>query len=139
MLVVSRAYRLFQSTPSMQRETVKPTSPQVLKAFQSTPSMQRETPSSTIFIASSAISIHSLYAEGDAEFIYFLSVLPIISIHSLYAEGDYMINPNINLRPNFNPLPLCRGRPITTVKRDRCFIISIHSLYAEGDNCFILV
>ena len=101
--------------------------------FQSSPSMQRETISSRTTILAWDISILSLYAEGDKLqvhikilFFYF-NPLPLcrgrrsvepycesrakISILSLYAEGDAEIVPSVQTsRENFNPLPLCRGR-----------------------------
>ncbi len=55
--------------------------------FQSTPSTQRETKDAGAYETPRAISIHSLYAEGDL-FADGLDAVFHISIHSLYAEGD---------------------------------------------------
>ena len=60
----------------------------VTEQFQSTPSMQRETVYELDSRSEWTISIHSLHAEGD---IFRLRPKPIalmISIHSLHAEGD---------------------------------------------------
>ena len=101
----------FQSSPSMQRETTtirtctrtityfnplplcrgrlpRWTAPSACRTFQSSPSMQRETRLFCSWLPQSAISILSLYAEGD---------------------GTYRSRCSTN--SNFNPLPLCRGRP----------------------------
>ena len=100
--------------------------------FQSTPSSQRETNVYCDFNASSAISIHSLLAEGDEDYEEVKRILSIfqstpssqretreklskqikarISIHSLLAEGDQ------------------KPRPLYPASQ-----ISIHSLLAEGD------
>ena len=58
------------------------------------------------------ISIHSLYVEGDRVF-EFGPVRPVhISIHSLYVEGDGDSYRGAQVViSDFNPLPLCRGRP----------------------------
>ena len=78
--------------------------------FQSTPSMQRETVFDFVFNKFRKISIHSLYAEGDLIFIP-LCYNVLISIHSLYAEGDSVMFSVVGFTViDFNPLPLCRGR-----------------------------
>ena len=56
---------LFQSTPSVWRETPKKSVISVRVAFQSTPSVWRETWVSKQSFPSSTISIHSLRVEGD--------------------------------------------------------------------------
>ena len=104
---------LFQSSPSMQRETYEVRLFYSLKKFQSSPSMQRETPSGYIFVfvflnfnplplcrgrliivncvsVIISISILSLYAEGDYRF-QTQKIRNIISILSLYAEGDFSL------------------------------------------------
>ena len=55
--------------------------------FQSTPSLQRETLIDLILTDVEIISIHSLFTEGDL--IIFINSTSIkISIHSLFTEGD---------------------------------------------------
>ena len=100
----------FQSTPSTQRETDNVVNLFGWIKFQSTPSTQRETWGKRRSDSLKAISIHSLYAEGDND------------AHTLPAS-----------RRNFNPLPLRRGRPSSSNFSRSFFNISIHSLYAEGD------
>ena len=104
---------LFQSSPSMQRETVCPvlsrsrgiisilslyaegdarsSQSQIRsRGFQSSPSMQRETELNRIAVTDDLISILSLYAEGDGGTAKSLSGGVEISILSLYAEGDIL-------------------------------------------------
>ena len=121
----------------MQRETAQ-TSHTVKnrRLFQSSPSMQRETfVSVSVFCIINKISILSLYAEGDVIF---------------FIKGPLPLY--------FNPLPLCRGRPLwrscsrsadsrfqssPSMQRETwesyrtipISEISILSLYAEGDMC----
>ena len=60
--------------------------------------------------------------------------MKLISILSLYAEGDmYPMLDFTRAGLNFNPLPLCRGRPETDEEAEALCDISILSLYAEGD------
>ena len=109
----SHVLDVFQSSPSMQRETgvMSTVSPPPLrnfnplplcrgrhniikdkgddKIFQSSPSMQRETRSIILVkIFCTPISILSLYAEGDYKIPYCWTGHIPISILSLYAEGD---------------------------------------------------
>ena len=123
----------FQSTPSSQRETVYPHKlRKTLGIFQSTPSSQRETAArlqqmglSADFnplpprrgrhaetgepMCMSAISIHSLLAEGDG--ICGRGEITLdISIHSLLAEGDCQALHGLHAGSHFNPLPPRRGR-----------------------------
>ena len=123
--------------------------------FQSTPSTQRETGRAIQGRVCSRISIHSLYAEGDAICPNRMSNPSNISIHSLYAEGDSALSYCLIVCVYFNPLPLRRGRQLAycqlaipdtfqstpSTQRETKFVvygwndifISIHSLYAEGD------
>ena len=64
-------------------------------------------------------------------------ILDNISILSLYAEGDAMFYTSFIVPRDFNPLPLCRGRPHNCVFWLASISISILSLYAEGDNYMI--
>ena len=105
------------------------------KLFQSTPSVWRETflPRFSAFVA--VISIHSLRMEGDVRYDHRQSavrdfnplppyggrhmgelikqVAPNISIHSLRMEGDLSSRVSIDRTQNFNPLPPYGGRQIT--------------------------
>ena len=102
------------------------------KLFQSTPSVWRETflPRFSAFVA--VISIHSLRMEGDVRYDHRQSavrdfnplppyggrhmgelikqVAPNISIHSLRMEGDLSSRVSIDRTQNFNPLPPYGGR-----------------------------
>ena len=140
----------------MQRETDAYNLLMSDRVFQSSPSMQRETANARSCLFNVYISILSLYAEGDSSvfFYIFLSFyfnpLPLcrgrppmlsfvlsrlfISILSLYAEGDFQRYISVLVNLNFNPLPLCRGRPLAVVCRQQISQISILSLYAEGDS-----
>ena len=94
--------------------------------------------------------------QRETDFICLPLISPSISILSLYAEGDLYHLSDYMSPYNFNPLPLCRGRHISTVNAvfDNRFQsspsmqretvggwdvlidlikISILSLYAEGD------
>ena len=127
------SFKRFQSTPSSQRETVYPHKlRKTLGIFQSTPSSQRETAArlqqmglSADFnplpprrgrhaetgepMCMSAISIHSLLAEGDG--ICGRGEITLdISIHSLLAEGDCQALHGLHAGSHFNPLPPRRGR-----------------------------
>ena len=103
----------------------------------------------------SGISILSLYTEGD-ENVDVHGGRPLISILSLYTEGDagnrgagrrrnqFQSSPSIQretsrimqpalARKNFNPLPLYRGRRLSSLCSGSPPEISILSLYTEGD------
>ena len=56
---------VFQSSPSIQRETTEPSKSPRLEVFQSSPSIQRETDHIAVPEARLEISILSLYTEGD--------------------------------------------------------------------------
>ena len=103
---------LFQSSPSMQRET----SPSTITTpwyfvFQSSPSMQRETRRE----AWAQLRRHYFnplpLCRGRRNIDNDLRISAVISILSLYAEGDQFYLMIISHACNFNPLPLCRGRP----------------------------
>ena len=123
---------IFQSTPSVWRETPILRQIVCLAAFQSTPSVWRET------------CADAEQDDGDP-----------ISIHSLRVEGDTDSRCSPHPFRDFNPLPPCGGRPFISAKRTsppafqstpsvwretvRLFSIhehksiSIHSLRVEGD------
>ena len=123
----------FQSTPSVWRETRFPDADRFRRGFQSTPSVWRETTATPVPTQRFTISIHSLRVEGDC----------LTQIIQLVIVG------------HFNPLPPCGGRPMTDAMTDGVekfqstpsvwretprwngwrswFVISIHSLRVEGD------
>ena len=145
---------IFQSTPSVWRETRDPDPIFLQRLFQSTPSVWRETSFAAVISLARQISIHSLRVEGDTLLSGFL--YPVcISIHSLRVEGDskkWLTRQSSNY---FNPLPPCGGRQSICGKSYRIFVfqstpsvwretidfttfkglygISIHSLRVEGD------
>ncbi len=104
---------LFQSSPSIQRETGNGTRGHYARKFQSSPSIQRETCSRPSSFAGKPISILSLYTEGDVFAPAFAEGFEI-SILSLYTEGDAITVWGGDNMKNFNPLPLYRGRPAIT-------------------------
>ena len=57
-----------------------------------------------------------------------------ISIHSLRVEGDGSNTASTPALRNFNPLPPCGGRPCHAQTRPHVSRISIHSLRVEGDD-----
>ena len=123
----------FQSSPSMQRETKREQFNHLTLRFQSSPSMQRETVVNLLSLYNTAISILSLYAEGDGrEKIETDKILGFQSSPSMQRETlSYKYNYNYYLY--FNPLPLCRGRQMMIEPPSTTELISILSLYAEGD------
>ena len=82
----------------------------VILLFQSSPSIQRETLRDHGRGLPLEISILSLYTEGDVN-CFLLWPLVKISILSLYTEGDWSSRASRPDPGNFNPLPLYRGRP----------------------------
>ena len=101
--------------------------------FQSTPSLRRETRRTSCRSRRREISIHSLLAEGDRGTYATLCGLKI-SIHSLLAEGDQSTSRAVSVDiSDFNPLPPCGGRHVHDLCNARATHISIHSLLAEGD------
>ena len=101
---------IFQSTPSAWRETLSSVSARISKVFQSTPSAWRETRTSTAFVFSYSISIHSLRMEGDR------------NIEQQERESKlFQSTPSAWRETSFNVPP------------SLCIRISIHSLRMEGD------
>ena len=78
---------IFQSTPSVWRETAASASFLLSVSFQSTPSVWRETHIQIFHLVRRKISIHSVRLEGDCRSGIVRLVLNI-SIHSLRVEGD---------------------------------------------------
>ena len=58
----------------------------------------------------------------------------IISIHSLRMEGDPILDTQVLVHRDFNPLPPHGGRRIRKEVFATMAIISIHSLRMEGDS-----
>ena len=77
--------------------------------FQSTPSVWRETIRDRSNSWKWSISIHSLRVEGDPPEVRLLGVF-VISIHSLRVEGDCPVAFFAGIAYDFNPLPPCGGR-----------------------------
>ena len=124
--------RLFQSTPSVWRETQVLNFFQGAKRFQSTPSVWRETRLCISYNWIFCISIHSLRMEGDRSWNFrtplrfsFQSTPSVwretlttagvltwqqISIHSLRMEGDWIRISESSCSVYFNPLPPYGGR-----------------------------
>ena len=124
---------VFQSTPSVWRETGQHVVYAIVSIFQSTPSVWRETATVVATDSKVPISIHSLRVEGDIAFeiineryARFQSTPSVwretlkppehtdtrsISIHSLRVEGDNLCNGEEVGNDDFNPLPPCGGRP----------------------------
>ena len=101
---------VFQSTPSVWRETLISSNSMSHFSFQSTPSVWRETPFGELLHSRIYISIHSLRMEGDCH-----NVL-------LFMLTSY-----------FNPLPPYGGRLHDLLPIEMKHCISIHSLRMEGD------
>ena len=78
--------------------------------FQSTPSVWRETVASVGLSTEKIISIHSLRVEGDSRRMESADRSTSISIHSLRVEGDGSDSDMLALLLYFNPLPPCGGR-----------------------------
>ena len=127
------SHLLFQSTPSVWRETPNTIMNEFIKElFQSTPSVWRETYDPYIKYKLRTISIHSLRMEGDVRS-HFLHPFRCISIHSLRMEGDRHGLPWNIRQIHFNPLPPYGGRHRIFYRNTICISISIHSLRMEGD------
>ena len=101
---------VFQSTPSVWRETCTPTATTPATRFQSTPSVWRETCYNKIPM------IHMMhfnplppYGGRPAE-LERLRYICEISIHSLRMEGDLLSREGRQRFPYFNPLPPYGGR-----------------------------
>ena len=126
-------FRVFQSTPSVWRETAQEFVGNELLRFQSTPSVWRETHTVIRQLVSldfnplppcggrptkksddpkvTKISIHSLRVEGDDHVRRASFGGWLISIHSLRVEGDSRHLSCLTYPTDFNPLPPCGGRP----------------------------
>ena len=110
--------KIFQSTPSVGRETTTRNLRQVLcLTFQSTPSVGRETVCNRRIWRDSKISIHSLRGEGDSADLSGFEATAEISIHSLRGEGDKVKVWGNRGFYNFNPLPPWGGRQQDTCCR----------------------
>ena len=101
--------------------------------FQSTPSVWRETSNLSVSVALPPISIHSLRVEGDA------GCLPRQRRHSHFNPlppcGGRPVRRQKppQIRWYFNPLPPCGGRRAASASAMILLTISIHSLRVEGD------
>ena len=146
---------LFQSTPSVKRETFCRCLSELHVAFQSTPSVKRETIDD--YLVSVQLCIQSTpsvkretltVSKSKRESKHF-NPLPLwrgrLSISITPAKITlFQSTPSVKRETqvpiiaiaggkDFNPLPLWRGRPTTTDHTTTTDTISIHSLCEEGD------
>ena len=130
---LSISHNVFQSTPSVWRETNSSAFLYVALSFQSTPSVWRETRRRVMAAGETYISIHSLRMEGDK------SHSPIrscsdISIHSLRMEGDGRTHAREAFHTDISIHSLrMEGDRILCTWLFLGGSISIHSLRMEGD------
>ncbi len=109
MPYLSYKSKLFQSSPSMQRETVAGCCKLAMPSISILSLYAEGDNINWDKVKTVSISILSLYAEGDFPAVHFRLPVPI-SILSLYAEGDRACMGILGVFSHFNPLPLCRGR-----------------------------
>ena len=128
--------KLFQSTPSVWRETISSCLVSLCKPpFQSTPSVWRETPSASAWRTASKISIHSLRMEGDRREKSSWNWTRNFNPLPPYGGRRTCLTDSPVSFANFNPLPPYGGRqPHCCCRRNRLDTISIHSLRMEGDD-----
>ena len=101
--------------------------------FLSTPSARRATSRRQAVRCSTAISIHALREEGDAE--HKLSERDLeISIHALREEGDDNTTERGRIQKYFYPRPPRGGRRRSFLQHGLQLCISIHALREEGDS-----
>ena len=107
--------QIFQSTPSVWRETFYFFLIYLARAFQSTPSVWRETDTgSTLFASGTRFqSTPSVWRETTAYKDWFPRMC--ISIHSLRVEGDCKQMRREAGVDYFNPLPPCGGRRVPAI------------------------
>ncbi len=121
----------FQSTPSSQRETAARLQQMGLSAdFNPLPPRRGRHAETGEPMCMSAISIHSLLAEGDG--ICGRGEITLdISIHSLLAEGDCQALHGLHAGSHFNPLPPRRGRQ---QKRTKIPLAHLHITHKTHNN-----
>ena len=135
--VVYAIVSIFQSTPSVWRETSDSFQTFIQNIFQSTPSVWRETCSSRSSRCKSS-NFNPLPPCGGRHVPTSLATLEKISIHSLRVEGDRRKPCSLYCLLYFNPLPPCGGRPCCGSAMWNFCSISIHSLRVEGDAVVLL-
>ena len=124
---------VFQSTPSVWRETALACYYALWMLFQSTPSVWRETYIFFFIELKKSISIHSLRVEGDRSFHNFgFRSKKFQSTPSVWRETSGATRLRTGGK-NFNPLPPCGGRRSSRRNPPIWIAISIHSLRVEGD------
>ena len=123
----------FQSTPLMRGETSGSIIGVSLRTtFQSTPLMRGETNAMRMSLRGPAISIHSPHARGDL-------TSACCSMHRLNfnplpsCEGRRVSSTEREVISYFNPLPSCEGRRNGISTFSAGSSISIHSPHARGD------
>ena len=97
--------------------------------------MRRVTPDVVLCAQLVNISIHTLHAEGDAQFHNIYLRRPI-SIHTLHAEGDRNTSASTAFTLIFLSTPSMRRVTKFPKLVDAHKVISIHTLHAEGDKPF---
>ncbi len=100
--------------------------------FLSTPSSQRATEPASVLVQSQCISIHALFAEGDAT-AHSQIGYPAHFYPRPLRRGRPELDHYLTLHLYFYPRPLRRGRPIIPLLCLIQIVISIHALFAEGD------
>ena len=133
-LRLSENRQLFQSTPSVRRETLLYIAAAARASdFNPLPPCGGRPQSCTCLTADILISIHSLRAEGD--FCYNLNNYREEYFNPLPPCGgrQTITAVSVHSRSNFNPLPPCGGRLKSLLYSVLYALISIHSLRAEGD------
>ncbi len=101
--------------------------------FQSTPSVWRETFPTCRPKCQFPISIHFLRVEGDRITTKCICVRGTISIHSLRVEGDTHTEFAKIDRSSFQSTPSVWRETVNLIRITRETMISIHSLRVEGD------
>ena len=122
----------FLSTPSARRATGGIVPGDITVKFLSTPSARRATIFTRSKITNTAISIHALREEGDADGPSGLRA-GIISIHALREEGDPCVYALRRVDTVFLSTPSARRATRPRRSRLRRQEISIHALREEGD------
>ena len=149
------ADHIFQSTPSVWRETIQGAGKVTGNGFQSTPSVWRETWClSSCRRRAALISIHSLRVEGDSghftswtSSLYFNPLPPcggrqgrrmlsgfyqsFQSTPSVWRETQH--NGMTNSHFQFQSTPSVWRETLLIAASGKCLVISIHSLRVEGD------
>ena len=124
---------VFQPTPPVWAETLKPAHPLLAIRFQPTPPVWAETPPRQECI-SGRRDFNPLRPCGRRRQSSFLLPLCLqISTHSARVGGDVLIIGGIILIHHFNPLRPCGRRRSSGIRSDHSPPISTHSARVGGD------